>query len=271
MATCPWVAESGGGRRESNPDHPVRSGNPQPPARPPRTGELWSRTVGALRELHPPGCPAPAMPCGDAVVPATGRRRIPPPASVPSLPFRRGVGSVHAPAHRSVDRVRQLAPSPGKRTRAPKGPADRVERSSPALRNPAGPPRLERVTSQTGVPPPRTGQNEMKPSWACSSYAGPPGVSAHICDCQGAGSASSPPAGHGETPRPGPVFHRAGVCRRGRTTGPPTGRRRCRDRYTVGRLATPVLWRTPSRPLVSDSIWPADPGGSAQKKAPSDM
>jgi len=114
------------------------------------------------------------------------------------------------PGHPVRRRARRLAPSPRERTRAPKGPADRVERSSPAIRSPAAPPRPERQPSQTGVPPPHTGQYEMKPG-ANAHDAGPPGVSAHICGCQGAGSASRSPAAHGTTPRQRPAFHRAGV------------------------------------------------------------
>jgi hypothetical protein len=93
----------------------------------------------------------------------------------------------------TVSRDRRLASSPRKKTRAPGGPADRVERSSPALRNPAAPPPSqtpERACRQTGVPPPRTGQCEMKPSWvgpASGDAAGPRGVSSRICGCQRAG------------------------------------------------------------------------------------
>lgn len=160
-----------------------------------------------------------------------------------------------------------MAPSPRKRTRAPKGPADRVERSSPAIRSPAVPPRTERSTSQTGVPPPRTGQKEMKPG-ASLFHAGPPGVSAHICGCQRAGSALSPPARHGETPTLWPGFHHAGVVSADRTTGSPRSRQQHQDRYAVGRLTTPVLWSTPSRSLVSKSISPSGQPGSAQEKRP---
>lgn len=175
------------------------------------------------------------------------------PTLKPSSSFRMVVRIGPRPGSPRRVRCRLLAPSPRKRTRASEGPADRVERSSPALRSPAGPPTSERVTSQTGVPPPRTGQNEMKPG-ADFCHAGPPGVSAHICGCQGAGSAlSRSPAGHGKTPRLRPAFHRAGVCWRGRTPGPTTAsRQRPQDRYAVGRLSTPVLWSTPSRSLVSD-------------------
>ena len=197
---------------------------------------------------------------------------IPSPTSVPPIPFWWGVEIGPRPGlHRNDSRARRLAPSPRKRTRAPKGPADRVERSSPALRSPAGPPRLERQTSQTGVPPPRTGQNEMKPSWAFSRHAGPPGVSAPICGCQRAGSALSPPAGQRETPRHRPMFHRAGVCRRGRATGPPRWRQRRQGRYTVERLSTPVRESTPSRSLVSDVDLAGQPRQPAQKKAPDDI
>lgn len=170
------------------------------------------------------------------------------------------------PGHPVRRRLQPLAPSPRKKTRTPKGPADRVERSSPAIRSPAGPPKIERVTSQTGVPPPHTGQNEMKPG-ATFLDAGPPGVSARICGCQGAGSASTP-AEPRQTPRNWPVFRRAGVRWRGRATGPPSGNQRRQDRYVVERLSTPVLWSTPSRTLVSDSISPATRGSSAQKKRP---
>jgi hypothetical protein len=106
---------------------------------------------------------------------------------------------------RSADHRQRLAPSPRKRTRAPGGPADRVERSSPALRSLVARSWKKESASQTGVPPPHTGQCEMKPSrWAdtaelaglanlvglANRAAGPPGVSSRICGCQGAGSLS---------------------------------------------------------------------------------
>lgn len=216
-----------------------------------------SRSGSAVRGC---GCPGD----GKASFP---RRRLRSPRHPPGW----SSGSAHVPARRVVAAPDSLAPSPRKRTRAPEGPADRVERSSPAFKSQADPPTSERMTSQTGVPPPRTGQNEMKPG-ADFSHAGPPGVSAHICGCQGAGSVSGPPVGHGKTPRPRPAFHRAGECWRGRTPGPPTtARQRRQARYTVGRLSTPVLWSTPSRSLVSDLGLTGRGPRLGTKKAPNDM
>jgi len=65
--------------------------------------------------------------------------------------------------------------------------ARQIESNDPVLRSGIWPcrPRRGNATDQTGVPPPRTGQCEMKPGQA-SRVAGLPGVSARIYGCQGA-------------------------------------------------------------------------------------
>jgi hypothetical protein len=101
---------------------------------------------------------------------------IPSPAVRPSFSFR-VVGNDRRPVRRTGRRNLSTGDSISrKKNEGPRGPVDRVERSSPAIRSPTSPPWRERLTSQTGVPPPHTGQSEMKPSWALSADAGPPGV-----------------------------------------------------------------------------------------------
>jgi hypothetical protein len=162
-----------------------------------------------------------------------------------------------------------LAPSPRKRTRAPGGPADRVERSSPEIRSRAAPPRSERLSSQTGVPPPRTGQNEMKPG-AEIGDAGPPGVSARICGCQGAGSVSTL-AGSTRTPGQGPLFQGADVVWQEWRTIPATGHQQSLDGAVWGHLTMRVLDGTACRVHVPVQSFAGRRSRLGTKKAPDDI
>jgi hypothetical protein len=169
--------------------------------------------------------------------------------------------------------------SPRKRTRAPGGPADRVERSSPALRSPASSPRSERATRQTGVPPPRTGQSEMKPSWARPSEAGPPDVSSRICGCQRAGWSRSATARgpadrlseQRETPGARSVFPIVGAVDRDGGSVLSADGRRWQDRYSLGAPTLRSLGSSPSRSLRLRFSRARRPGRLGTKKAPNDM
>ena len=77
---------AGGGRRDSNPDPVSRSESQITLSSSARASVGSDRGQGFERGPYsprlpvppcPPECPAPAVPCGDAVVPATGRRRFP--------------------------------------------------------------------------------------------------------------------------------------------------------------------------------------------------
>ena len=190
----------GGGRRDSNPDLVAKSEALITLNSSARTSRELMVGKGVSKDsslrLPVPPCP-PGVPLWQTrrgcSCPGTGRRRFPV-ADHEALVVRLG-----RPASGSALRVSEalilsaVGFIPRMKTRAPGGPADRVERSSPALRSPGAPLRVSRVRGlpcQTGVPPPRTGQCEMKPCRASQSShagAGPSGVSSRICGCQGAG------------------------------------------------------------------------------------
>jgi hypothetical protein len=156
-----------------------------------------------------------------------------------------------------------------KRTRAPGGPADRVERSSPALRSPAALPWDQELACQTGVPPPRTGQNEMKPG-ARIGDAGPHCVSARICGCQGAGSVSTV-AGPISTPRQRLLFQRVGPGWQGWYSVPARRHQRHLDRAVCGHLTMRVLDGTPYRVHVPVHGFAGRWSRLGTKKAPDDI
>jgi len=128
---APAMLTNGGGRWDSNPDPVARSeaqDNPQlvgpRPGGNPIAGKVVSKGIRSPRlpvPPRPPGCPAPAWPGGDAVVPVLGRRLSPAPTVRPSSSFWTAAASipVSLSAGESLSAVRFISQQ---KNEAPRGP-----------------------------------------------------------------------------------------------------------------------------------------------------